>query len=108
MPLTIKELKEKFSGKTCVVVFSNQKTLGHEYGPWIDSHDVVLRVNWVDLDEKENSFGSRTDLWVNGALPPRYKAANKFLVDVPEISINQISPLNRLSQPDFIHIGRKI
>ena len=49
MPVSINELKEKFKDKSCVVVCSNGKLLDHKYGEWIDSHDVVIRMNWVEL-----------------------------------------------------------
>ena len=41
----MKELADILKGKTCAVVSNSGDLISHEYGEFIDSHDVVIRCN---------------------------------------------------------------
>lgn len=60
----MKNLEELIKGKTCAVVSNSGDLINHEYGEFIDSHDVVIRCNWSLIDGYEKNVGTRTDIRV--------------------------------------------
>tara|TARA_A100001201_G_C4093105_1_gene202813 strand:+ start:275 stop:877 length:603 start_codon:yes stop_codon:yes gene_type:complete len=58
----MKKLSDILKGKTCAVVSNSGDLISHEYGEFIDSHDVVIRCNWCLIDGYEKHVGKKTDL----------------------------------------------
>ena len=58
----MKKLSDILKGKTCAVVSNSGDLMNHEYGEFIDSHDVVIRCNWCLIDGYEKHVGKRTDI----------------------------------------------
>ena len=61
-------IKEDFhnfcEGKSIVVLGNSSKLLELENGEFYDSHDIVLRMNWVRPSEDTHKYlGKKTDIW---------------------------------------------
>ena len=57
-----------FAGKTVCLVGNSVEIMNHDYGDYIDSHDVVVRFGrGVDFTEEQKSaVGTKTHVWVTG------------------------------------------
>ena len=55
---------ETVSGKSCAVVGSSSNLLESNYGSFIDSHDIVFRMNDAPVEEQyAKDIGSKTNIW---------------------------------------------
>jgi hypothetical protein len=62
--LSQKVFLETVSGKSCAVVGSSSNLIGSNYGSFIDSHDVVFRINDAPVEERyAKDIGSKTNVW---------------------------------------------
>jgi len=64
---------KEFANKNLILVGNSVEILYHEYGEFIDSHDVVIRMgkglpNPHALEDPTKAIGNRTDVWVTGFL----------------------------------------
>jgi hypothetical protein len=55
-------LSQYLHGKTVAIVGSAPSLLENEWGTEIDNHDVVIRLNLMKPEGKENFMGNRTDI----------------------------------------------
>ena len=62
----MKKLSDILKGKTCAVVSNSADLINYEYGEFIDSHDVVIRCNWSQINGYEKHVGTRTDVRFTG------------------------------------------
>jgi len=63
----------EFENKNLILVGNSVEILNYEYGEFIDSHDIVIRMgrglpNPTALNDPHKSIGTRTDVWVTGFL----------------------------------------
>ena len=74
-----KQFRRIFQGKTVAIVGGGPSILAKKYGKSIDSNDIVVHINLIDRNKREEHFGSRTDV--------RYLGANFKKFDSCEIKI---------------------
>ena len=56
--------ENEYDSKSKVIIVGNSPTvLNYENGKWIDSFDVVIRVNRCATEGFEKNIGSKTDIW---------------------------------------------
>jgi hypothetical protein len=58
--------KNKHKKITCAVVFNSAELLDQNHGSKIDSHDLVIRVNFAMTSSFKSSVGERTDVRILG------------------------------------------
>ena len=84
-------LTRKILNKEIIFVGNSVEILQYDYGEWIDSHDVVVRFGkGLPTEDKYESIGSRTDIWISGYLrskhqvfyPNAVKLLNRARVDL--------------------------
>ena len=62
-----RRLRKMFEGKEVAIVGLGPSILVEKYGSKIDSHDIVVHINLIDPNKREEYFGSRTDVRYLGA-----------------------------------------
>src|SRR5690606_27484134 len=68
--VSLEDMNQHFQGKTVALV-GNARSLSHRtFGSYIDSHDVVIRLNWAPMSSA-SSHGSRTDVVATSVVFPR-------------------------------------
>src|SRR6056300_363761 len=87
-----------FTNKDIILVGNSVELLHHEFGSFIDKHDIVIRLGkGAKVDGHEKQLGKKLSVWATGFLrEPMHK--NKIFKDIP-ILLNR----NRMS----INIPRK-
>ncbi|XP_065843802.1 CMP-N-acetylneuraminate-beta-galactosamide-alpha-2,3-sialyltransferase 1-like [Oscarella lobularis] len=66
---------------SCAVVGNSDNMIGSNYGPIIDSHDVVIRMNSAITKKYEADVGKKTTFQsLHGRIAEFYKKPNKVLV----------------------------
>jgi hypothetical protein len=84
-------LIRKIINKNIIFVGNSVEILQHKHGEWIDSHDIVVRFGkGYPTEDKWESIGSRTDIWISGFLrskhqvyyPNSIKLLNRARVDL--------------------------
>ena len=84
-------LIRKIINKNIIFVGNSVEILQHKHGEWIDSHDIVVRFGkGYPTEDKWESIGSRTDIWISGFLrskhqvyyPDSIKLLNRARVDL--------------------------
>jgi hypothetical protein len=61
------DFRRLIEGKTVAIVGNGPSGLGKRKGEEIDGHDIVIRFNNYHLDEHEEDYGFKTDIWVRGS-----------------------------------------
>ena len=64
------------SGKSVIIVGPAPTIAGQGLGSWIDSHDVVVRINSGVPHGQDADYGSRTDVIYHTLFTDRHAAAN--------------------------------
>jgi hypothetical protein len=81
----IKKYRHLFEGKNIAIVGSSPTLIGSNLGEFIDSHDVVLRINGTRRIKNTIDFGRRTDCVFLGA---NFGTAEKLKERILDIETN--------------------
>src|SRR5690606_12634187 len=60
LPILWLFMLKAFSGKSVAIVGSGPTTLGKGLGTFIDSHDLVVRINLLDQSNREDDLGLKS------------------------------------------------
>ena len=78
--------------KSIVIIANAPSVLGHKLGEKIDTYQTVARINNYQIKGFENSVGTRTDIWFNGAnqgLKKRKSIPESVIVFIPPEILNR-------------------
>jgi len=77
----VERIQQLVKNKSVILVGNSVELMHHDYGKFIDSHDIVVRFGRaVDsiADDKGKQLGSKTNIWVTGQFrAPIWKRRNK-------------------------------
>lgn len=63
----IAQLKSSIAGKKVIIVGNSIKLLEHQYGKFIDSYDIVVRIGkGIPQPDNYKIVGRKTDVWFSG------------------------------------------
>lgn len=87
-----KHIESIFANKSVILVGNSVELMNHQYGEFIDSHDVVVRFGKaIEANEDEQkAIGKKLDVWVTGDFRSRMILRDPYksmLKDVPILFI---------------------
>ena len=63
----LSKLMSLMKNKTIAIVGNGPSDIGMSLGKEIDAHDIVVRINNYKINNYENDYGKKTNIWIRGA-----------------------------------------
>lgn len=84
--------KEYLKGKSVVLVGPASTLLGQGMGPWIDGHDVVVRINhaWPLPKHLARDVGTRTDILYHNLNPKKQRLRKKDIIAMHQSGVQWV------------------
>lgn len=111
------DFKKYLKGKTVVLVGPANTLAGQGMGPFIDAHDVVVRINhaWPLPENLKNDIGTRTDILYHNLNPKKQRIRRKDVIRMRQSGIKWVVSTHpavraryRLRQRRFRKMSRRL
>lgn len=108
MNVNIEHLKNIFENKKVILVGPANNLIGTNLGKFIDSHDVVCRLNdsFIIAEEKQKDYGRKCDVLINSCNTRALCVINRYIDYLKDCKLI-INPSSKVHNADYKNNGKK-